>query len=78
MYDTDNLSMPIYMKLLVDTNYKHIMHMNIRFADKKTELKLLFVEFENKLFYMEILNHEFMTNVKFVNLTCKYKKFRIS
>ena len=48
MYDTDNLSMPIYMKLLVHTNYKHIMHMNIRFADKKTELKLLFVEFEKQ------------------------------
>lgn len=48
MYDTDNLSIPIYMKLLVHTNYKHIMHMNIRFADKKTELKLLFVEFEKQ------------------------------
>lgn len=48
MYDTYNLSMPIYMKLLVHTNYKHIMHMNIRFADKKTELELLFVEFEKQ------------------------------
>ena len=48
MYDIDNLSIPIYMKLLVNTNYKHIMHMNIRFADKKTELKLLFVEFEKQ------------------------------
>lgn len=53
MYDIDNLSIPIYMKLLVNTNYKHIMHMNIRFADKKTELKLLFVEFEKQTILYE-------------------------